>query len=185
MKLLTPTLTAIASLLWASSGSAQTPSEVIEQAIAASPARVIGQATHIRWNADHTYETIREGDNHLVCFDRSDERNRPPFAAQCTSRANLPRLAQNRAFRAATTDAAGENAMIAAAEANGSREQPEYGSLWYRMDGASAAVALLHATIAVPGATAAGLGLPDNGGAGGAWLMDGGTSAAHIMVPGR
>lgn len=39
--------------------------------------------------------------------------------------------------------------------------------------------------IAVPGATTASIGLPDHGRQGGAWLMEAGTSAAHIMVPGR
>jgi hypothetical protein len=173
------------SAIAAPHASGQSPAESIERAIAQSPARVVGQATLIRWNADHTYETLRAGDNHLVCYDRSDERNRPPFAAQCTSLANLPRVAQNRAFRVATTDAAGENELIDAAEANGTRVQPEYGSLWYRMDGPNAESALLHATIAVPGATSEQLGLPDEPSAGGAWLMDGGTSAAHIMIPGR
>jgi hypothetical protein len=40
-------------------------------------------------------------------------------------------------------------------------------------------------TIAVPGATTASTGLPDNNKMGGAWLMAAGTSTAHIMVPGR
>ena len=43
----------------------------------------------------------------------------------------------------------------------------------------------LHATIAVPGATTESIGLPDNSEAGGAWIMEPGTSAAHIMIPGR
>ena len=55
----------------------------------------------------------------------------------------------------------------------------------FRMDGKDKDSANLHVTIAVPGATSASSGLPDNGRQGGAWLMDAGTSAAHIMVPGR
>jgi len=53
------------------------------------------------------------------------------------------------------------------------------------MDGKDKDSANLHVTIAVPGATTASIGLPDNGRQGGAWLMDAGTSAAHLMVPGR
>jgi hypothetical protein len=53
------------------------------------------------------------------------------------------------------------------------------------MDGRDKDSAMLHVTIAMPGATTTTIGLPDNGEAGGAWLMDAGTSAAHIMVPGR
>jgi hypothetical protein len=164
---------------------AQLPAEVIELAVAQSPARFGGEATHIRWRADHTYEVVRQGTNNLVCYDRSDERDRSPFAAQCTDQANLPRVAQNRRFRAETTDAAGERATINTAEAGGTRIPPVYGSLWFRMDGADAEGALLHATIAVPGASAEALGLPTNREGGGAWLMEGGTSAAHIMMPGR
>ncbi len=165
--------------------TAQSPVEVIESAVGATPARFPGTPTHIRWNADHTYETIREGTNALVCYDRSDERSRTAFAAQCTHIDNLERVAQNRRFRAESTDAAGENALIAAAEANGTRVPPVYGSLWFRMDGVDQASARLHATIAMPGATAAALGLPEDASQGGVWLMDGGTSAAHIMIPGR
>ena len=167
------------------SAQAQAVTEVIERAVGASPARFGGEATYIRWNADHTYETLREGTNSLVCYDRSDERDRTAFAAQCTSLANLDRVAQNRRFRAETPDRRGEVAMINAAEEAGTRVLPEYGSLWFRMDGADETSALLHATIAVPGATSESIGLPDNRGAGGAWIMEGGTSAAHIMMPGR
>ena len=167
------------------SAQAQTVAEAIELAVGASPARFPGEATLISWNADHTYETVKEGTNTLVCYDRSDERDRSPFAAQCTSLTNLDRVAQNRRFRSETDDTAGERAMINAAEEAGTRVLPEYGSLWFRMDGRDQESALLHATIAVPGATTESIGLPSDRGAGGAWLMDGGTSAAHIMMPGR
>ncbi|MEX2584054.1 MAG: hypothetical protein WD766_12305 [Gemmatimonadota bacterium] len=175
----------LAVTLYGSALSAQSPAEVIEAAVGETPNRFPGTASLIRWNPDHTYETIREGTNNLVCFDRSDERARPPFAAQCTHIGNLERVTQNRRFRAETNDTDGENARIAAAEADGTRVQPVYGSIWLRMDGADAATARLHGTVAVPGATAAALGLPDNGADGVVWLMDGGTSAAHLMIPGR
>ena len=38
-------------------------------------------------------------------------------------------------------------------------------------------------TIAVPGATSQSLGLPDNAAKGGVWIMDAGTSTAHLMTP--
>jgi len=164
---------------------AQTPGETIELAIEASLLRHGGDVTLITWNADFTYETVQQGTNTVVCYDRSDERDRAAFSAQCTSLANLDRVAQNRRFRAATTDNAGELAMIAAADEAGTRVQPEYGSLWFRMDGADEASALLHATIAMPGATAESTGLSEDRTSGGVWLMDAGTSAAHIMIPGR
>ncbi len=177
---------AVVGVLTVSVGAqAQTPAETIELAIAASPARFGGDVTIIEWNADYTYRIVQEGTNTVVCYDRSDERDRSPFVAQCTSLANLDRVAQNRRFRAETTDAAGEGAMIRAAEEAGTRVLPEYGSLWFRMDGSNGASALLHATIAVPGATNTSTGLPENRTLGGVWIMDAGTSAAHIMIPGR
>ena len=54
--------------------------------------------------------------------------------------------------------------------------------MWYTLNGPDQATARLHVTIAVPGATAASLGLPDNGKMGGAWIMNAGTSTAHIMM---
>ncbi len=164
---------------------AQSASETIERAVDASPARFGGDAMIVRWNADHTHETIREGNNGLVCYDRSDERDRAPFAAQCTSVNNLDRVAQNRRFRAQTTDTPGERAMIDAAEEAGTRVLPEYGSIWFRMDGADRVSAQLHATIAMPGATGASTGFRETRTPSGVWLMDAGTSAAHLMILGR
>ena len=62
--------------------------------------------------------------------------------------------------------------------------KPEFGSVFYSVSGKDQATARLHVTIAVPGATTATLGLPDNRKMGGAWIMGAGTSAAHIMTPG-
>ena len=172
-------------LLVSASAHAQTAAETIATALDASLARFGGEATLIQWRADHTYETVREGDNGIVCYDRSDERDRAPFSDQCTSLLNLDRVAQNRRFRAQTTDTPGESAMINAAEEAGTRVMPEYGSIWFRMDGADRDAALLHATIAMPGATGAGTGFSETRTEAGVWLMDGGTSAAHLMVLGR
>lgn len=164
---------------------AQTDQETVERALAAAPARARDDATVIRWNDDHSYETLKEGSNRLVCYDRSTEARRAPFDVQCTSVANLPRVAQNREFRAESADRQEENALIEAAEAEGSRIAPEYGSLWISMRGDDRASARIHTTVAVPGATSESTGLPDNGRQGGAWIMDAGTTGAHIMIPGR
>ena len=47
------------------------------------------------------------------------------------------------------------------------------------------ATARTHFTVAVPGATAASLGIPDNPKMGGVWIMNPGTSTAHLMLPGE
>jgi hypothetical protein len=56
--------------------------------------------------------------------------------------------------------------------------------VFYSLNGPDQARARLHVTIAVPGATTATTGLPDNPKQGGAWIMNAGTTTAHIMTPG-
>ncbi len=60
-------LAVVGVLSFSPSAQAQTPAETIEKAVDASPARFGGDATIIRWNADYTYETLRQGSNALVC----------------------------------------------------------------------------------------------------------------------
>ena len=167
------------------SAYAQTTAEIIERALAAAPGRAREGAAVIKWDPDHRHETLKEGTNRLVCFDRSGEPGRQPFAVQCTSVGNLDRVAQNRRARAESEEIADAEAMLDAAETNGTREKPEYGSLWISMNGSDQASARTHTTIAVPGATTESLGLPDNPRQGGAWIMNAGTTTAHIMTPGH
>ena len=100
---------------------AQAGAELLEQALAAAPVRTRDDASVIKWSADYTYTTIKDGTNQIVCYSRANERDRPPFAVQCTSMANLERVAQNRKFRADSTDRDGERALVAAAAQNGTR----------------------------------------------------------------
>ena len=162
---------------------AQSDVELIGQALAAAPARARDDASVVKWSADYTYTTIKEGTNQVVCYGRADERDRPAFAVQCTSMANLERVAQNRKFHADSADRDGERALVAAAEQNGTRVKAEYGSFFRSMNGPDEASARVHQTIAMPGATTASSGFPDNRGQGGAWIMAAGTSEAHLMVP--
>jgi hypothetical protein len=172
-----------AVLAVASSAFAQAPEDATERALAAAPRQLRDGATVIKWKADDTYDTIKKGTNRLVCYDRSNELGRPAFAVQCTSIANLDRVAQNRKAEA-ISDKAARTTFLADLESRGKRAKPEYGSVWYDMSGADQAHAHIHITIAVPGATSQSIGLPDNAKQGGAWLMDAGTSTAHIMTPG-
>src|ERR1700693_4705665 len=96
----------------------QTPAESMERALAAAPRQMREGATVIQWKADLTYQTLKKGTNRLVCYDRSGEPGRQPFAVQCTSIGNLDRVAQNRKFEA-ITDKAARQAAIDAAEGNG------------------------------------------------------------------
>lgn len=162
---------------------AQTPDPSTERALAAAPARLREAATVVKWKPDQTYETVKKGTNRLVCYDRSGEAGQQPFAVQCTSIANLDRIAQNRKFEA--LDKAARQAALEAAEKDGTRVKPEYGSVWYTMSGADQAKARNHITVAVPGATTQSTGLPDNPAQGGVWIMNAGTTTAHLMTPGQ
>lgn len=170
-------------LAGASAAFAQAPAQSIERALAAAPRQMRDAATVLQWKADDTYDTLKKGTNRLFCYDRSGEPGRQPFAVQCTSLGNLERVAQNRKFEAMQDKDARQKALDAA-EANGTRIKPEYGSVWYDMNGADQEHARIHVTIAVPGATAQSTGLPDVPTKGGAWVMNPGTSTAHIMTPG-
>jgi hypothetical protein len=180
MKRIIPVVTGALIL---SVGMAQTPEDAIAKALAAAPRQAREGATVIKWKSDYTYDVLKKGTNHLVCYDRSGEPGRQPFAVQCTSLGNLDRVAQNRKFEA-IADKGERQKAIDAAEANGTRVKPEFGSVFISMSGPDQEHARTHTTIAVPGATKESLGLPDNPGQGGAWLMNPGTTTAHIMTPG-
>ena len=174
----------VLALAFSASAYAQTDAELIERALMAAPARARDAVGVIKWNDDHTYETLREGTSPLVCFDRSGQLGEPAFSVHCTSQANLPRAAQNRMYAAESADEEALRARHQAAEQDGSRIAPEFGSLFISMRGQDAESANRHTTIAVPGATGESLGLPENPNAGGAWIMQAGSSYAHIMIPG-
>ena len=156
----------------------------VDKALVAAPASQKNQATVIKWKPDFTYDTLRKGTNRLVCFDRSGQPQQQPFMVECTSIANLDRVAQNLKFEAAG-DKAKTQALIDEAEKNGTRVKPEYGSVWYHVMGPDREHARNHMTIAVPGATTQSTGLPDNPKQGGVWIMNAGTTTAHLMTPGE
>lgn len=179
-------MTGIALCLLTLSASAfgQAPAAAIEKALLAAPAQLRDGATVIRWNADFTYDTLKDGTNRLVCYDRSGQPGQQPFSIECTSVANLDRVAQNLRIEAANPDPDTRRAAFEAVERAGNWIAPEFGSVYINFAGADPTQARHHTTVAVPGATADSLGLPDEPSQDGAWIMNAGTSAAHIMVPG-
>ncbi|HYU80353.1 MAG TPA: hypothetical protein VEK56_15290 [Vicinamibacterales bacterium] len=166
-----------------SSALAQTPDDPIERSLAPAPRAMKEGATVIKWKSDGTYDTLRKGTNRLVCYDQSGEPTEQPYSVQCTSIGNLDRVAQNKKFEA-IADAKARQAAIEAAEKDGTRVKPEFGSVFITMSGPDREHARTHTTIAVPGATAQSLGLPDNNKQGGVWIMNAGTTTAHLMIPG-
>jgi hypothetical protein len=166
---------AVSASAWAQAGA-------IEKALLAAPAQLKEAATVIKWKPDFTYDTLKKGTNRLVCYDRSGLPGQQAFSLECTSLGNLDRAAQNLKFEAM---GAQKQAMLDAAEKDGTRVKPEYGSVWYHLMGADKEHARTHMTIAIPGATTATTGLADNNKQGGVWIMNAGTSTAHIMTPGE
>jgi hypothetical protein len=120
----------------------------------------------------------------LYLRDRSGQPGQQPFAVECTSIANLDRVAQNLKLEA-IPDKKASLAAFDAAEKDGTRVKPEYGSVWYHINGADAEHTRSHITIAVPNATGKSLGLPEDGKQGGIWVMNAGTTTAHLMIPGE
>jgi hypothetical protein len=171
-------------MMFSISALAQAPDTAIETALLAAPANLREAATVIKWKPDFTYETLKKGTNRLVCYDRTGLPEQQPFSVECTSLANLDRVAQNLKFEA-VGDKVKTQAMLDAAEKDGTRVKPEYGSVWYHMMGADREHARAHMTIAVPGATTQSTGIPDNGKQGTVWIMNAGTSTAHLMTPGE
>ena len=182
---MTRTILIAAGLLAVSTSAFAQANPEVDKALLAAPRNAREAATVIKWKADGTYDTLKEGTNTLVCYDQSGQPTEQPFSVQCTSKANLERVKQNKKFEM-EPDRDKRTAAIAAAEKDGTPRQagvrlgvltPSAAPIRPRRGG--------HMTVAVPGATTATTGLPDNNKMGGAWIMGAGTSGAHIMVPGR
>ena len=176
-------LLACAAVALSTAAFAQTPELEIEKALLPAPRNMKEGATVIKWKPDFTYDVLRKGTNTLVCYDQSGWASEQPFSVQCTSLANLERVAQNKKLEA-IADTAARQAALAAAEKDGTRVKPEFGSLFITLSGPDKDRTRTHMTVAVPGATAQTMGLPDNNKQGGVWIMGAGTTSAHLMIPG-
>jgi hypothetical protein len=173
-------LVVVALLGSCTSAFAQTPE--IDTPLLGLPTNLRQAATVVKWNnTNYTYEVLKKGTNRLVCYDRSGQPGQQAFSVECTSLGNLERVAQNMRM-----DAMGDKrqAALDAAEKDGTRVKPEFGSVFYNLNGPDKEKARVHTTVAVPFATAQTLGLPDNNKQGGVWIMNPGTSTAHLMIPG-
>ena len=163
---------------------AQAQDDATATTVLALPANLRDGATVIKWKSDFTYDILKQGTNNFVCYDRSGFPEQSPFMIECTSRANLDRVAQNLKAEA-LGDKKATQAMLDAEEKDGTRIKPVYGSVWYHFMGPDKDHARMHMTIAVPGATTASTGLADNPKQGGVWIMNAGTTTAHLMTPGE
>jgi len=164
---------------------AQTDQETIDRAVLAGPANARAAAMVVKWAADGTRVVVRPGTNGVVCWDQAVWPGQRPFSAHCTAVGNLPRVEQNREFFYKAGNAKEAEALVQAAEKAGGRKVPEFGTGYYGLVGNDQATARGHVTIAVPFATTESLKLPTKPAGASAWIMDAGTSGAHIMVPGH
>jgi hypothetical protein len=177
-------LAAAVMLTLAGSSTAQSQDPALEKALLAAPRQLKDAATVIKWKSDFTYDTLRKGTNRLVCYERPVQPGQQPFSVECTSIANLERVAQS--LKTETiADPKERQAAFEAMEKAGKWTKPEFGSVFYNLTGASQEQARSHVTISVPGATTQTLGLPEDASKGGVWIMNAGSSAAHIMTPGH
>jgi hypothetical protein len=163
---------------------AQAPGADIETPLLALPANLREGAGVVKWKPDHTYDTLKKSTNGLVCYDRSGFPLQVAFSMECAAEANLPRVKQNMEAEA-LGDKAKSEAKLNEEEKAGTRVKPVFGSVWYHLMGPTKEMARTHMTIAVPGATTATMGLPENGRQGGVWIMSAGTTTAHLMTPGE
>jgi hypothetical protein len=161
---------------------AQTPD--IDTPVLALPQNLRADAGIVKWKPDHTYDTLKQSKNGLVCYDRSGFPLQQPFSIECTDQRNLDRVKQNLEAEA-LGDKMKSEAKLMEEEKAGTRVKPVFGSVWYHLMGPSKEQARTHMTIAVPGATQASMGLPENGRGGGVWIMSAGTTTAHLMTPGE
>jgi hypothetical protein len=160
--------------------------DAIALPLLALPQGLQADAGVVKWKSDFTYDTLKESKNGLVCYDRSGFPRQATFSMECTAMENLPREAQNlKAEAEAQGDRAKSEAILNAMEKDGTRVKPVYGSFWYHLAGEDREHARMHQTIAMPGATAQSTGLPDKRTNTGVWLMNAGTSTAHLMLPGE
>src|SRR5580765_1302669 len=143
----------------------------VDAALVAAPPQLAGQATVVKWTrngATYSYTTLRKGTNRLVCYDRSGFPMQQAYSIECTSLGNLDRVKQNMETEAlGATDRAVAQAKFDELEKSGQRVKPEFGSVFYHQMGPSKDMPRSHMTVAVPGATMASLGLPENGRGGG------------------
>jgi hypothetical protein len=155
---------------------------MIARAVAPAPARLQADASVVSFANDGTITVVRQGSNGLMCWDESTSE---AFSATCTSEENKARASQNWQINHSGGTDEEIQAKFDQAEANGTREQSAFGTIFYHLDGATQETARAHFTIVVPNATGESLGVPTRPRQDGIWLMDAGTSTAHLMIPGH
>jgi hypothetical protein len=173
------------AVLLPSALGAQSADADIERTPLAAPASLRAEVTILELRPDGSTAVLREGSNGLICWDNEGRPGQTaPFDVQCTAEANRPRLEQNHTIESAGGTVAEILARFERAEEDGTRALSEWGSIYYHVFGDSTQDYRNHTVVAVPYATRD-LGFPIARGPAMLWLMEAGTSGAHLMVSGR
>jgi hypothetical protein len=182
MKLIVPICLGV--LITSAGAFAQATTDPIQKALLAAPSYLKKNIiTVIKWKPDFTYDTLQKGSGSMVCYDLSGFPGHMAFDVSCTVLGNLERVAQNLKFEAKGDKTVAE-AALKAAEKDGTRVKPVFGSEFIHIAGKDQEHTYKHITIAVPNATAQSLGISDKSSDDTIWLMEAGTSTAHLMIPG-
>ena len=100
----------------------------IAKALLAAPGNLKAAATVTWWKPDYTYDTLKKVTGNLACYDKSGLPGQQAYMIECMSMGNLPRAAQNLNFDA-LGDKKTTQAALDAAEKDGTRVKPEFGSV--------------------------------------------------------
>jgi len=184
-RLLCTVVFAALALVPPQSAQSQSVDEIVRQAVRPLPEDLRADATVFRYD-DATGERVvlRQGGNQVECSgqdDRGFTRCHPTSSASWRDlRAQLTAQGlEGDALREAMEDAVASRTV----------QRPPFGSISYRLSEESDRIQLLW-MISVPGAMAADLAMPLGGrrdeslaGKGTPWMMNEGTSGAHLMIP--
>ena len=164
---------------------AQSADADIERTLLAAPSALRAEATILELRPDGSTAVLRGGSNGLICWDNDGRPGQmAPFDVQCTAEENRPRLEQNHAIESAGGTVAEILNRFERAEEDGTRALSVWGSIYYHVYGESAEDYRNHTVVAVPYATRE-LGFPIVRAPATLWLMEAGSSGAHLMVSGR
>jgi len=113
----------LGGVLVSTSALAQAPDAAVETALLAAPANLREGATAIKWKPDFTYDHAEERHKPSGLLRPDGFPEQQPFSVECTSVANLDRVAQNLKFEA-SGDKVKTKALLDAAESDGTRVKP-------------------------------------------------------------
>jgi hypothetical protein len=173
------------SLYTGATAIAQSVDELIAQAVLPLPEDLRAEATVYRYDPETgAREVLRQGTNQVECNPRNEDGFTLCFPVAMAARRDL----SARLMAEGASDDERETAL-AAAEAAGEIEPTPFGSIIYRLYDGDDRIRLLW-VVMLPGATSEELGMATASqrdaslaGQGLPWMMQEGTSQAHLMIP--